>query len=77
MYLFTKSRGSAVGKVASKQSSSTGKAKNVHLSISSRQSLRPTQPLIQYMQGAISQGVEQPGREADHAPQTSAEAKRK
>jgi hypothetical protein len=35
----------------------------------------PTQPPIQWVRGTLSLGVKQPGREADHSPQSSAEAK--
>jgi hypothetical protein len=37
--------------------------------------LGPTQPLIQWVPGAISLGVKRPGREADHSPPSSAEIK--
>jgi hypothetical protein len=33
----------------------------------------PTQPLSQCVLGALSPGVKQPGSEADHTPQSSAE----
>jgi len=33
----------------------------------------PTQPPIQWVVGALSLGVKQPGREADHSPPSSAE----
>jgi hypothetical protein len=36
------------------------------------QALRPTQPPIQWVPGAISLGVKQPGHEADHSPPSSA-----
>jgi hypothetical protein len=41
----------------------------------SRPALGPTQPPIQWVSGAISSEVKQPGREADHSPQSSAEVK--
>jgi hypothetical protein len=41
----------------------------------SRTALGPTQPLIQWVQGAISLGVKRPGREADHSLRYSAEVK--
>jgi hypothetical protein len=44
-------------------------------STASRPTLRPTQPHIQWVTGALSQGVKRPGREADHFPPTSAEVK--
>jgi hypothetical protein len=34
----------------------------------SRTALVPTQPPIQWVQGALSLGVKRPGREADHSP---------
>jgi hypothetical protein len=39
----------------------------------SRTALGPTQPLIQWVPGALSLGVKQPGREADHSPPSGAE----
>jgi hypothetical protein len=44
-------------------------------STSSRPALGPTQPPIQWVPGALSLGVKQPGREGDHSPPTSAEVK--
>jgi hypothetical protein len=41
----------------------------------SRMALEPTQPPIQWVPGALSWGVKRPGREADHSPPSSAEAK--
>jgi hypothetical protein len=41
----------------------------------SRLALGPTQPPIQLVPGALSLGVKQPGREADHSPQSSDEVK--
>jgi hypothetical protein len=38
--------------------------------------LRPTQPPIQCVSGALYPGVKRPGREADHSPPTSAEVKK-
>jgi hypothetical protein len=40
-----------------------------------RTALGPTQPPIQWVPGALSLGVKQPGREADHSPPSSAEDK--
>jgi hypothetical protein len=40
-----------------------------------REFLGPTQPPIQWIQGALSLGVKRPGREADHSPPSSAEVK--
>jgi hypothetical protein len=41
----------------------------------SRPALGPTQPPIQWVQGALSLGVKRPVREADHSPPSSAEVK--
>jgi hypothetical protein len=41
----------------------------------SRTALGPTQPPIQWVPGALSLGVKRMGREADHLPPSSAEAK--
>jgi hypothetical protein len=41
----------------------------------SRTALRPTQPPIQWVPGAISLGVKWPGREADHTPPSSTKVK--
>jgi hypothetical protein len=41
----------------------------------SRTALGPTQPPIQWVPGALSLEVKQPGREADHSPPSSAEVK--
>jgi hypothetical protein len=40
-----------------------------------RPALEPTQPPIQWVPGALSLGVKRPGRESDHSPLSSAEAK--
>jgi hypothetical protein len=53
-----------------------GVGKNFHFSMSSRQSLGPTQSPIQWVPGALSSGAKRPGREADHSPPTSAEFKK-
>jgi hypothetical protein len=37
--------------------------------------LGPTQPPIQWVLGALSLGVKQPGSEADHSPPSSAKVK--
>jgi hypothetical protein len=37
--------------------------------------LGPTQPPIQWVPGALSMRVKQPGHEADHSPPSSAEVK--
>jgi hypothetical protein len=41
----------------------------------SRPALGPTQPLIQWVPGALSQGIKLLGREADHSTPSSAEVK--
>jgi hypothetical protein len=41
----------------------------------SRTALGPTQPLIQWVLGALFLGVERLGREADHSPPSGAEVK--
>jgi hypothetical protein len=41
----------------------------------SRTALRPTQPPIQRVPGALSLGVKRPGRETDHSPPSSAEVR--
>jgi hypothetical protein len=41
----------------------------------SRTALRPIQPPIQRVPGALSLGIKQPGREADRLPPSSAEVK--
>jgi hypothetical protein len=40
-----------------------------------RPAVGPTQPPIQWVPGALSLGVERPGREADHSPPSSADVK--
>jgi hypothetical protein len=73
------SRGSSVG-IADGwpwgRSSSPGKVKNFHLSVSSRPALGPTQPPIHWVPGALSPGVKRQEREADHSPPTSVKAKK-
>jgi len=41
----------------------------------SRMALRPTQPLIQWIPGAVSLGVKWLGIEADYSPPSTAEVK--
>jgi len=41
----------------------------------SRTAMGPTQPLFQWVGGALSLGVKWPRREADHSPPSSAEVK--
>jgi hypothetical protein len=50
------------------RSSSPGRVKNFHFSISSRPALGPTQPPIQWVPGAVSPGVKRQRREAEHSP---------
>jgi hypothetical protein len=45
-------------------------------STSSRPALGSTQPPVQWVPGALSPGIKQQGREADHSPPTSAEVKK-
>jgi hypothetical protein len=45
------------------------------LNTASRTVLGPSQPPIQWLPGALSLGLKQPGREADHSPPSSAEVK--
>jgi hypothetical protein len=47
----------------------------VNLCIASRLALRPTQPPIQWVPGALSLGVKRPRREANHSPLSSTEVK--
>jgi hypothetical protein len=48
------------------RSSSPGSVKNFLFSTSSRPTLGPTQPPIQWVSEALSPGLKQLGREADH-----------
>jgi hypothetical protein len=41
----------------------------------SRPALRPTQPTIQWVPGALSLGVKRPRHEAEHSPPSDAEVK--
>jgi hypothetical protein len=58
------------------RTSSPGRVKNFLFSTSSRPALRPNQLSIQRVPGALSPGVRQEGRDADHSPAASAEVKR-
>jgi hypothetical protein len=58
------------------RSSSHGRVKNFLFSTSSRPALGSTQPPNQRVPGALSLGVKRQGREADHSPTASAEAKK-
>jgi hypothetical protein len=46
-----------------------------HSTTASRPVLRPIQPPNQWVSGALTLGVNRPGREANHSPQSSAEVK--
>jgi hypothetical protein len=48
---------------------------DLYPSTESRQALGPTQHPIKWESGAVSSGVKQPGREADHSPPSRAEIK--
>jgi hypothetical protein len=52
-----------------------GKDKIFLYSTASRPALGPTQPLIQWVLGALSLGVKRKGRESDHSPPSSDEVK--
>jgi hypothetical protein len=58
------------------RSSSPGKIKDLHFSLSYRVALGPTQPPIQRVSGAPSPRVKRLGREADHSPPANAEVKK-
>jgi hypothetical protein len=49
--------------------------KSFLFSTTSRPTLGPTQPPIQWVPGAPSPGVKRQGRETDHSPPSSAEVK--
>jgi hypothetical protein len=80
--LYMGSRDSAVGILMGcgldtrGQNSSPSKVKNFLFSTMSRPVQGPTQPLVQWVPGALSPGVKQPGLEADHSPPTSAGVKK-
>jgi hypothetical protein len=57
------------------RSSSASGENFFHFPISFRPALGPTQSPIQWVPGALSPGVKQPGLEADHSPPSSAEVK--
>jgi hypothetical protein len=76
-----KSRGSAVGIATGyglddSRSSSPGKVKNFHFSISSKLALGHIQPPIQLVPGTLFPDVKSQGREADHSPRTNAKVKK-
>jgi hypothetical protein len=56
-------------------SSSPSGVKYFLFSMLSRLALRPTEHPIQWVPGALSPGIKQPGREADHSPSTIAQVK--
>jgi hypothetical protein len=71
-----RSRDTVVGIAAGRprgRSSSPGRVNNFLFSKFSRPALRTTQPPIQWVPEALSQGVKRPGREVDNSPATSAE----
>jgi hypothetical protein len=55
------------------RSSNHGRVTNFLFSTSSRRAMGPTQPLIQWVTGALSPGLKRSRREADHSAPTSAE----
>jgi hypothetical protein len=55
------------------QSSSTGRDKDYHFSVSSRWPLQSTQLSIQRVPGALHPGLKRPGRKADLSPPNSGE----
>jgi hypothetical protein len=58
------------------RSSRPGRGRNFLFSTSSRPTLGPTHPPIQWVPGAFSQGVKRPTREADHSTPTSAKVQK-
>jgi hypothetical protein len=58
------------------RSSSPGTVKNFLPFTSSKPALGFTQPPIQWVPGALSPGLQLAGREADHSPPTTTEAKK-
>jgi hypothetical protein len=58
------------------RSSSPFRVKNVQFSTSSRQAMGPTQPLMQWVPGALSPGVKRVGRVADQSPPNNGEVKK-
>jgi hypothetical protein len=66
------SRNSSVG-IATGYRFDSQQGKDIFLySTASRPALRPTQLPIQWVLGALSPGVERPGREAEYSPTSSA-----
>jgi hypothetical protein len=53
-----------------------GRGNNFLFFTASRPALRPIQPPIHWVPGALSPGVKRPGHEADHLPPSSAEVKK-
>jgi hypothetical protein len=55
---------------------SPGRVKNFLFSMLSRLVLRPTQPPVHWVPGALSLGIKWLWHDADHSPPTSAEVKK-
>jgi hypothetical protein len=71
---FTYARvGIATGCILDGRGSIPGRSKIFLFSVASRPALRPTQPPIQWVPGALSPRVKRSGRGADHSPPPSAE----
>jgi hypothetical protein len=68
--------GVAMGCVIDGRVSIRGEGKIFLFSITSRPALGSTQPLVQWVPGAVSLGVKRPSREAGHLPTSSAEVKK-
>jgi hypothetical protein len=80
VFMFIKSRHSSVGIALGYGLDDRGSrvqfpagAGNFLLTTESRPALRPTQPPIQGVPGALSLGVKRSGREANHSPPSSAQ----
>jgi hypothetical protein len=68
--------GTAIGLRARRPAFDFRQGKEILLfSTVSRRVLGPTQPPIRRVPATLSPGLKRPGREADHSPPTSAEAK--
>jgi hypothetical protein len=58
------------------RSTSPDVGKNFHFSVSSRPSLGPTQPPIQWVPGTVALEIKWSGHEADYSPATRTEVKK-